>query len=107
MKTKSVLKKRVLKRGKKGRRGSESLSNIMVGLAVILATALIAILITGVLHAQISKLFVELNVTSSWTNLANTASNYIQTTFSLVLIGLMLLGFAIILGVVKRFGEAT
>ena len=89
---------------KRARRGSANYSNIMIGLAVALAAAMISILIAGVLHGQISKIFTDLNVTSSWVNLADTAANYIQTTFSLVLIGILLIGFVIILGVVRRFG---
>ena len=92
---------------KKNVRGSANLSNIFIGLATILAVALIAIMIAGVLSGQITSLFTQLNVTSTWINLANTAQNYIVTTFSLVLIALLLLGFVIILGVLRRFGGRT
>jgi len=92
---------------KKNVRGSANLSNIFIGLATILAVALIAIMIAGVLSGQITSLFTQLNVTSTWINLAHTAQSYIVTTFSLVLIALLLLGFVIILGVLRRFGGRT
>jgi heme/copper-type cytochrome/quinol oxidase subunit 2 len=86
------------------KRGSTNLSNIFIGLATVLAVALIAIMIAGVLSGQITSLFSKLNVTSTWTNLANTANSYIVTTFSLTLIAILLLGFVIILGVLRKFG---
>ncbi|MCR6692296.1 MAG: hypothetical protein MRT15_07885 [archaeon YNP-LCB-003-016] len=89
---------------KKNIRGSANLSNIFIGLATVLAVVLISIMIAGVLSGQITSLFPKLNVTSTWINLANTAQSYIVTTFSLVLIAILLLGFVIILGVLRKFG---
>jgi hypothetical protein len=87
-------------------RGSVSMDKVFIGLAGILAIALISILITGVLSAQIGSLFTQLNVTGQWLNLKSSAESYIVTTFSLVLIALLLMGFAIILGVLRAFGGA-
>jgi len=89
---------------KKNVRGSTNLSNVFIGLATILAVVLISIMIAGVLSAQITSLFPKLNVTSTWTNLANTANSYIVTTFSLTLVAVLLIGFVIILGVLRKFG---
>jgi flagellar biosynthesis protein FlhB len=88
-------------------RGSVSMDKVFIGLAGVLAVALISILIAGVLSAQIGNMFRELNVSSPWTGLMSSAQSYIVTTFSLVLIALLLVGFAIILGVLRAFGGAA
>jgi hypothetical protein len=88
-------------------RGSVSIDKVFIGLAGVLAIALISILITGVLSAQIGSLFSQLNVTGQWLNLKGSAESYIVTTFSLVLIALLLMGFAIILGVLRAFGGSS
>jgi replication initiation and membrane attachment protein DnaB len=110
-----VMKKRDIKREKYkvkkknavSVRGSISMDRVFTGLAGVLAVALISILIAGVLSAQIGNIFTQLNVTGPWTGLKTSAESYITTTFSLVLIALLLVGFAIILGVLRTFGGAT
>jgi hypothetical protein len=88
-------------------RGSISMDRVFTGLAGVLAVALISLLIAGVLSAQIGNIFTQLNVSGQWINLKSSAESYIITTFSLVLIALLLVGFAIILGVLRVFGGAT
>ena len=93
---------KMLKAGKV--RGSVNLGNIIWGLAFTLIVALIAILVAGVISGQMSSIFTQLNVNSTWKSLANTASSYVQTAITLALIGIVIAGVMVIVAIVRRFG---
>jgi len=68
------------------------------------AFILVGILAMGIVADQMNDIFTDLNVSSTWTDLANTATNYISNAMNIALIGIILVGVAVILWIIMSFG---
>ena len=77
---------------------------LFVGFAIAGVFILVGILAMGVVADQMNDIFTDLNVSSTWTDLANTATNYISNAMNIALVGIILIGVAVIVWIIVRFG---
>ena len=87
-----------------GKKGVMQVGALILTLVTSMVVVFIALLLGGVLTAQISEQFTAFNVSSVWVNLFNTTQNIATSAISIAIIGFLIGAFMVILYMLGGFG---
>ena len=94
-------------RARSGAINPQGVGMVILALALAIAFALVGIFVAGIIDDTMVDVFNSTGVPASWDNLRATAVNYTQNAVQIALVGIILVGVAVLLAVVFSLAKSS